>query len=130
MATSPSFAATPHAGAQVQVATANANRDGTGTLGTLITGVASGTRVEKVRVKATGTTTTGMVRLFVSYDGGTTKRLLDEVPVAALTPSATVQGFIYDLVIGDLVLPDTNAIIYASTHNAETFNVFAFASDF
>ena len=44
-----------------QVATANAGLDGTGALGTVVTGNAEGTRVKKVTVTATVTTTAGTI---------------------------------------------------------------------
>lgn len=122
MATSANYASTP-VGGQVQISTANTARDGTGTLGTLLTGAASGTRVDDIVIKATGTTTAGMVRFFLSLDGGTSKRLLYEVPVSAVTPSATTQTFSATLSGLGWVLPNANAILYVSTHNAETFVV-------
>lgn len=126
MASAPGYAATPKLG-HAQVATANTARDGTGTLGTVHTAGASGGRVERIIIMGVGTVTGGMVRLFVSTDGGTTKRLLDERPVTATTPSATVAGW-RDVVHLALALP-ASALLYASTHNAETFNVFAEAAD-
>jgi hypothetical protein len=109
----------------VQVSTANANRDGTGTLGTLHTAGANGSRVELVRVKAAVTTTAGMVRLFVSTDGGTTKRLIAELVVTAVTVGASTPSFEGEWVpTRPLVLPAA-AVLYASTHNAEAINCFA-----
>ena len=109
----------------VQIATANTGLDGSGTLGTLATGVADGKTIEGVRVKAAGTTTAGMIRFFLSLDGGTTKRLIDELDVAAITPSATVKAFSGAIIFDrPLVLPDTNGILYCATEKAETFNVF------
>jgi hypothetical protein len=114
-----------------QVSTANTNRDGTGSLQTLATGGLVGARINMVKVVATVTTTAGMVRLFLSLDNGTTKRLVGEIPISAITPSATVAAFTADYffnagVTGEPIkLPDANAILYASTHNAEAINVFA-----
>ena len=128
MSTSANYAATPkNSGAQI--ATANTARDGTGTLGTVYTAGASGSRIDSIGIQATGTTTAGMVRLFVSIDAGTTKRLIAEVPVLANTASATVP--VWNTVLtsnnasfmrNGFVLQD-NALLYASTNNAETFNV-------
>ena len=64
MASNPSYAATPRA-AFAATSTANANRDGTGTLATLITGAASGTRVDDIKFQYTVTTTAGMIRIFL-----------------------------------------------------------------
>lgn len=130
MATAPKFVSTPRIGI-TQVSTANTNRDGTGTTAAVLTGVAAGTRVERVIVQATGTTTAGWVRLFLSTDGGTTKRLLREVAITAATPSTTVAAFNTEIDFSGsgLVLPDASAQLIASTHNAETFNVIAYGGD-
>lgn len=133
MASSPTFTSTVQIGYPL-ISTANTNRDGTGTLGTVLTGVAAGTVVRDVTIQAAGTTTAGMVRLFVSLDGGTTKRLIHEISITAATPSATVKAFrtvIYfdGVTEKSLVLPNASAILYASTHNAESFNVIASGED-
>lgn len=109
----------------VQIATANANRDGTGTLGTVVTGSQDGTRIHKITIKATGTTTAGMIRLFI--DNLTNVRLWKEIPVTAITPSGTVEAFSSTLeLLGEdaLTLP-SSYILKAGTNNAETFNVIA-----
>lgn len=115
----------------VQVSTANTARDGTGTLGTLATGTADGKRIEMVHAKATVTTTAGMVRIFLSTDGGATKRLIGEIPIAALTVSATQQAAegIWIPPRGFIILEGTGHLLYASTHNAEAINVFALGGD-
>lgn len=125
MAVTAQYAATPKVGV-AQISTANANRDGTGTLGTVITAGASGSRVDTVTVKATGTVTNGMVRLFV-HDG-TNARLYTEVPVVATTPSASAPTFETGIRL-DLVLP-VNYSLRASTEAAETFNIIAVGGDF
>ena len=113
------YAATPRA-ALGQVSTANTARDGTGTLATVFTAGASGSRIVDIVITATGTTTAGMVRLFV-HDG-TNARLWQEVPVTAVTPSGTVAAFTSSLLNQALILPNGWSL-RASTHNAETFNV-------
>jgi len=127
--TNPIFVATPKVGI-AQISTANINRDGTGTVGTVFTAGASGSRIHRIAYKATVTTTAGMIRLFI-HDG-TNFRLWREFPVAAVVPSATVESD-----EGELLLPGEKALVLptgyslrASTHNAETFNVFAEAGDF
>jgi hypothetical protein len=111
----------------VQIATANTARDGTGTMGDVIAAGVEGTAVRRVHIKATVTTTAGMVRLFI-YDG-TNTRLLDEIVVAAVTVGAAVPGFSADRYYDDLIL-ENGQTLRASTHNAETFNVFATAADY
>lgn len=116
---------------QAQISVANTNRDGTGTTVKIVDGHANGSRLKLLRVKAEDTTTAGMVRLFISPDGGTTKRLIAEIAVSAITPSATVATFVSDWTIPDEhLLVDASHEIYASTHNAETFTVMAVIEDY
>lgn len=111
--------------ATVQIATANTNRDGTGTLGTVLTGANDGTRIEKITIKATGTTTAGMVRLFI--DNLTNVRMYKEISVTAITPSGTVEAFsaVLELFGDDALDLPSGYILKAGTHNAETFNIVA-----
>ena len=126
MALEPAFAVTPRIGA-VNVATANTNRDGTGTVATLITGAATGTRIAEIVVQARVTTTAGMVRIFL-YDG-TTYRFWDEVAIAAATVSATVKGTRLATLYSNLVLPNASWSLVVSTHNAESMDVIALGAD-
>lgn len=132
MAAIPQYASTPKCGIG-QVSVANTNRDGTGTIATIFSAGASGSRIDAIDLKAVGTTTAGMIRLFI-HDG-TNARLLTEVPVTALTPSATLPSWEAQLNTNSMsqVLPiilPTNYSLRASTNNAETFNVIAFGGDF
>lgn len=134
MAANANFSATPRIGAVV-ISTANTNRDGTGTIGTVFTAGASGSRIDGIVIQATGTTTGGMVRLFV-HDG-TNARLFDEAPVIAITPSGTAPAF--STALGNsaplatgrypLMLP-SGWSLRAATNNAESFNVIALGGDF
>jgi uncharacterized protein YigE (DUF2233 family) len=128
MATNPSFTSTPRIGS-VNIATANTARDGTGTITSLLTGVAAGTKVFEVTVSPTVTTTAGMVRLFISQDSGTTWRLFDEISISAATASASVKVARNTTVYTNLILTGTTSVLGASTHNAESINVYAFAGD-
>ena len=119
MATAAQYAATPR-NAVGQVSTANTARDGTGTIATIFTAGSNGSRVDDIWITATGTTTAGVVRLFIN--DGTNTRLWQEVMVTAATPSTTVQVFNTALFNQALILPN-NYSLRASTHNAETFNV-------
>ena len=128
MAASPSFIGTPRL-AVVNVAAANTAIDGTGTITTLIAGVAAGTRVLEVRAKAAATTAAGVVNLFVSTDSGTTWRLLDAIPVTAVTPSATADSW-EDLVLFDnLILAGTTHWLGVTTTIAQSINVIAMGGD-
>ena len=114
---------------QAQIATANTGLDGSGTVGTILSAGTAGSRIDLIRVKATATTTAGMIRLFL-HDGSV-YRLWQELEVSAVTPSATVKAFSIEIVpTAPLLLLPTGWSLRASTHNAETFNVFAFGGDF
>lgn len=132
MAASAQYASTPKVGVG-QISTANTNRDGTGTIGTVFTAGSSGSRIDMIDIQATATTTAGMVRLFLH--NGTTAFLLAEVPVVAITPSGTIPAFSAQLnsntmtQILPIVIP-TGWSLRASTHNAEAFNVIALGGDF
>lgn len=127
MATDPAFAVTPRM-ASVNIATANTNRDGTGTVATLITGAATGTRIAEIVVKAKVTTTVGQVRVFL-VENGTTFYLFDEIAVSAATVSASVQGIRVSTTYNNLVLPNASWSIRVSTHNAESMDVTALGAD-
>jgi hypothetical protein len=126
MATQPAFATTPRIGLG-QVSTANTNRDGTGTIATILTGVAAGTRINEITIEGTGTTTAGMVRLYL-HDG-TNTRMFDEFPIPANTASHFVAAYRTTKTYDNLVLPSASWSIRASTHVAETFNVFVLGAD-
>ena len=132
MATQAQYAATPKCSIG-QVSVANTNRDGTGTIVTVFSAGASGSRIDAIDLKAVGTTTAGMIRLFI-HDGANA-RLLTEVPVMAITPSGTLPSWESQLntntmtQVLPIVLP-TGYSLRASTEKAETFNVIAIGGDF
>ena len=127
MALTPQYAAIPKTGIAA-ISTANTNRDGTGTIGTVFTAAAgNGSRIDRIIVAATGTTTAGMVRIYI-YNG-TSSYLYDEVTVDAVTPSSTVAAFRYDNTNVNIVLPPTYSL-KASTAKGETFNVIAIGGDY
>ena len=127
MASNPVFAVTPRIG-MTTVSVANTNRDGvTGTYEDLIIGASTGTRIAEIVIQATVTTTAGMIRLFIT-DSVTTK-MFDEVSVAAATVSATVKGTRVSTTYNNLILPNNNWKIIASTHNAHIIDVFALGAD-
>ena len=104
-----------------QISAANTSRDGTGTLVTVSTGTASGDRIEDIELCAAGTTTDGVVRLFI-FDG-TDTRLVKEILVSATTPSTTLPVWSYKLISLGWLLR-VNWQLKASTHNAEAFTVY------
>ena len=131
MATSPAYASAPRLWIG-QVTAANTNRDGTGTIVTLGTAPAAGSRLDGIIIEAVGTTTAGMIRFYI-HDGANA-RLFLEVPVIAVTPSGTQPAWGAQVNANNmshlfpLVLPSGYSL-RASTHNAETFNVIGCAGD-
>lgn len=101
--------------------TANSNLDGTGFLANILAATANGTLIKTVTIKATGSTTQGMVRLFI-YDGTNTK-LLQEIEVPAVTQSSTDPAFETTVNLNFLLKSGWN--LKASTEKAETFCVIA-----
>ncbi len=103
-----------------RISAANAGRDGTGTIADLYTPGASGGRVDDIAIKAESTTTTGMIRFF--HHDGSNYRLLREVSVSAITPSATVQSF--EAILTDLAwVIQSGHKLAVSTEKAEVFIV-------
>lgn len=107
--------------AVVQVSTANTNRDGTGTIATVITGGTNATRIQKIRAKAIATSTAGMVRIY--HTSGANIRLIHEFIVTAITAAAAVKTWEDELFFPEGFFLNSGDKIEASTHNAETFNV-------
>ncbi len=106
--------------------TANSNLNGTGTIVPIFTAAAgpasNGSHIKNITLKALGSTSiNGMIRLFISNDGGTTYKLMREIEVPQTTQSA------YEPSWKQVVAMDYNVkagiIIGASTHNAEKFGV-------
>jgi len=108
-----------------QATTANTARDGTGTLATVFTALATaaGSRLDRLIVHAAGTTTAGMIRLFLVDSGGTLIRLIREVPVVAITPSATQPAFSVEVVFDNGLILANGVSLQASTEKTETFNI-------
>lgn len=132
MSATQNYASTPRAGIGL-LSSANANRDGTGTIVNIFTAGGSGSRIDAIDIQATATTTPGMIRLFM-FDG-TNNRLIGEIPVSAITPSATQAAFAVQLTTANLsnllplILP-TGYSLRAATNNGEAFNVFGIGGDF
>lgn len=140
MATSAQYTTTPIV-EYAQVTTANTARDGTGTTVLLCSGPSSaqgsgiGKRISKVFIKATGTTTQGVIRFFISVDGGTTKRLITEVFSYPITPGSSTLSFETTVpALEGLVLQgqvsSLNCSLYASTEKAETFNIIVVSANY
>jgi len=139
MAINAQFIATPRA-AVGNISTANTNFDGSGAgMVTVFTAGAAGARIESVAIQSTGTTTAGLVNIFVGTDAAantaTNVHIYDQAAVTAVTPSTTVAPF--TAVRG----PNTNAdkwplilgpgqTLRASTTIAQSFRVVAIGGDY
>lgn len=127
MTTQAQYASIPKLG-KVTIAVANALRDGTGTMGTVLTAsptIMSGTRVDKIQVQAVGDTLPGIVRLFLVK--GSPGTPINSITFSGTTATVTTASS-HGLATGDLVtvqnaMPDqynvTNAAI--TVPNATTF---------
>lgn len=127
MASSPAFASTPRVG-MVNFTAANTALDGSGSLQTVVTAGASGTKINKVTMKYAATNTAGMIRLWI-HDG-TNGRLFKEFPTVAVTPSATAAAYSveYNCEEENIFIP-TGYSLRATTQAAEAINVIAFVAD-
>jgi hypothetical protein len=136
MAASPVYVTTPRI-AQGDVTTANTNVDGTGTIATVITAAANGTRIDTLQVKgrvAAGTTQAAdTVRIFL-HDGANAKLFMDVAVAAGAGPiAAAVQNFQSTISMPPgFVLPNGWSI-KAATHTGgatATYVVTAVGADF
>lgn len=105
----------------VVISTANPNRDGTGVIASLFAAPSQfPSRIDAIQIAANGTTTAGMIRLYV---GGV---LLDEITVPANTPTATTKTWIQIYIPPTPILLTQSEVLQVSTERAESFNVTAF----
>jgi hypothetical protein len=132
MATNPSFIGVPNI-TQVNVSTANTNLDGSGTVTSLITGAAAGTRVLEVNaqiaITPAGASTASIVRVFLSTDSGSTWRLFDEITLASTTSSNSAKSTRNVATYANLVLKDTTQRLGVTTSVSQSTNVIALAGD-
>ncbi|HYG53368.1 MAG TPA: hypothetical protein VD905_20865 [Flavobacteriales bacterium] len=115
------------------ISTANANLDGTGTLGTAYTAGSFptylGSSIRTITLKSTVTVTSGMIRLFIQ-DGSSNKRLITEIPVPNVTKSGIDEAFEYTIEFPNDFDLQSGYSILASTENAENFRVTVEGMDF
>lgn len=130
MAATPTFVSTPRL-AVAAVSTANTGRDGSGTIATVITGVAAGTKISRVVVAATGDPADSIVTLFL-HDG-TTAWYWDSVDLGNPSAGSTnADSARFERTYEDLILPDASWSLRAAITVALTSgqaNVFAFGGD-
>jgi hypothetical protein len=126
MATSPQFAVTPRIGA-VSIATADASYTAPTSVGTLITGASTGTRIAEIVVKNATTSASAIVRIFL-YDGST-YWLFDEVTISAVTGSSTLAQNRVSTTYNNLILPNSSWSVRVTTSVAQATHVTAFGAD-
>jgi hypothetical protein len=126
MALEPAFAVTPRIGA-VSIATAETSLTAPTAFGTVVTGVAAGTRIAELVVKCAATSAAAIVRVFL-YDG-TTYYLFDEVVVAAATSSSTGATTRVSTSYANLVLPSASWSVRVTTSIAQATHVTALGAD-
>lgn len=138
MAAEPVFAVTPRIGA-IKIATADtAYATGSGNNPTnfggaaVITGAANGTRIAEVVVKMAQTTTSAaLVRLFLHDNATSTWYLWDEIAINAVSGAAanTASQLRISTTYSNLVLPDNNWSLRATTTIGQEAHVIALAAD-
>jgi len=126
MATDPAFAVTPRVGS-VSISTAESSLTAPTNVGTLITGVAAGTRVSEIVVKMAATSAAAIVRVFL-YDGSS-YWLFDEIVVAAATSSNTGATTRVSTSYANLVLPSASWSVRVTTSIAQATHVTALGAD-
>lgn len=128
MATSPAFAATPRLGS-VSVATADSSYTAPTNVGTVLAGVAAGTRISEVvaKIAITSTSTAAVVRLFL-FDG-TTYYLFDELVLASSVASASVASTRAVAVYNNLILPSASWSLRVTTSVSQATHVTALGAD-
>lgn len=106
--TIPIFPLTPKVTWGTDLQTANTAKDGTGTVVTLLTAGANGSRVDYLRARATGTNTATVLRIFINNGSDPTVAannvLFTEATIAATTLSE-VAALADNTIQLDLVLP-------------------------
>ena len=93
--------------------TANTARDGSGTIGTLVTPGSNGSVWRGFALRSTiASPAADMVRVFLSHDSGSTWRLMDEITVSATSGSNTAPtyGTYYTPPFGPTLLASTDRI--------------------
>jgi len=108
------------------LATANPNLDGTGTIVPVFTAAAgpasNGSLIKNITIKALGSTSiNGMIRLYISNDGGNTYKLMREIEVPQTTQSAYEPS--WKQVLDMQYHLNAGYVIGASTQNGEKFGV-------
>lgn len=126
MAADPAFAVIPRV-SSVAISTAETSLTAPTAFGTLITGVAAGTRVAEIVVKCAATSSAAVVRVFL-HDG-TNYFLFDEIAVAAATSGNTVPTTRTSTTYNNLILPSSSWSLRVTTTIAQATHVTALGAD-
>lgn len=126
--TNPIFALTQHVSLG-EISVANTNRDGTGTIVDVFASTSFGSRPRAIKIIAKGTTTAGLINLFI-YNG-TAYKFWTQIAVTGIAPDATTKAWEGYVDPDELELLDlqTTWKIGAAPTKAELFNVFAYGAD-
>lgn len=93
--TTPIFPLTPNITVGKTISAANTAKDGTGTVVTVHTAGANGSRVEKLRIRALGTNVATVLRLFINNGGAnstaTNNVLYEDITLPSTTNSEVAQ---------------------------------------
>ncbi|MCB9064103.1 MAG: hypothetical protein H6551_03055 [Chitinophagales bacterium] len=108
--------------------TANSNLDGSGTIVDVITGASNGTYIKSITIKAAGSTSEGMVRLYIRPSGGGTDLLFREIYIPATTQTGVVPAFATMIQASFSI--DSGDVVSASTQNSDAFVITADGLDF
>lgn len=135
--TSPIFGLTSKTNTVATTGTGSTSLTGPSQLTTLYTAGTDGGLYIGSNCKATGTTTAGMIRFWLTPSGGT-RRLLGEVLTAAVTPSGTVASNevqhlapLMTVVNGLEGMPMASGdVVEVNTHNSEVWNITSIAVNF
>jgi hypothetical protein len=96
----------------------------------LVTGATDGTKVTWVKYKHVGTSTAGLYLMWITDTAGANPRLYAELPIAAVTSSATVATNENTLFTPDLQLKAGQKIVVGATTANTNIHVTASIGDF
>lgn len=138
MATTAQFVSAPIIDITQIGPTAFAGRTGGGTIGnevilvcsgpTFIAGPGVGKRITRGIIQGVSGNSAGVIKFFISPDGGTTRRLYLEKPVTSTSATPTSSSYRTEIpeLIG-FVFPGisgtSNVQLYAATHAGDTYNI-------
>lgn len=103
----------------VTLSAANTARDGSGSITTLVAGVTDGRRIDRITfISAQATAAANaatVVRVFLSFDSGSTWTLYDELALGAVTASNTAVGARGQLTYARGIILETTAYVIGVT---------------